>query len=449
MLCVDHNYLCLFLTKTGSVGLVLLEKELIQASGFRNVRSGGEVTGFQFRVRMPSYRGMAASLIDGIGVTVGSLEFPATAPLWTFGGATYTLAELWESDDVRWQLDEAAVVTVPHPGGLPEGIHEVSIELRLRMSYIPIEHQPSTYRETRHITLSSELAGDPFKYGVSLYSFMGDFGTVLDLETALAHVADVGATGIEILGEGHIPGYPNPSTAWIDEWFRLIETYSLEPTNYGSWIDTRLHPSRSMTPVEGAAAIQRDLRLAKQLGFSFVRPKIGVVSSDLVPDPIWTESVERSLELAAELDVVICPEIHSPTPIKHEVVDGYIELIERTGTKHFGILLDTGIFQDRPIPLRPGELPGHRPAFLDGIGVDPADVFDIIDYVVFIQAKFHDIDENLDDQQIPWEPVLRALKEAGYTGYLSSEYEGERIPWRAIEQVRRQHSLMRQTAARL
>ena len=139
--------------------------------------------------------------------------------------------------------------------------------------------------------------------------------------------------------------------------------------------------------------LQRDLRLAKRLGFRFVRPKIGVVSSDLVPDPIWTESVERSLDLAAELDVVICPEIHSPTPIKHEVVDDYIDLIERTGTKHFGLLLDTGIFQDRPIPLRPGELPGQRPAFLDGIGVDPADIADIAKYVVFIQAKFHDIDE--------------------------------------------------------
>ena len=192
--------------------------------------------------------------------------------------------------------------------------------------------------------------------------------------------------------------------------------------------------------------LQRDLRLAKHLGFRFVRPKIGVVSSDLVPDPIWTESVERSLDLAAELDVVICPEIHSPTPIKHEVVDEYIELIERTGTKHFGLLLDTGIFQDRPIPLRPGELPGQRPAFLDGIGVDPADIADIAKYVVFIQAKFHDIDEHLEDQQIPWEPVLQALKDAGYTGYLSSEYEGERIPWRSIEQVRRQHSLIRRIA---
>lgn len=430
---------------------MLLERDILQSTGFRNVREGDEVTGFQFRLRMPSYRGMAASLIDGVSVRVGDLvDVPADVPRWTLQGKTYTLAELWESDGVRWPLEDAAVITVPHPGGLPDGIHEVSIELRLRMSYIPVEHQPSTYRVTRRIALSPEAVGAPFRYGVSLYSFMGDYGTVLDLETAMAAIADIGATGIEILGEGHIPNYPNPPQEWVDEWFRLLEVYGLEPTNYGSWIDTRLHSSgpngRDMIVEEGAQQLQRDLRLAKRLGFRFVRPKIGVVSSDLVPHPIWTEVVEASLPLAEELDVIICPEIHSPTPIKHEVVDEYIEFIERTGTKHFGILIDTGIFQDRPIPLKPGELPGQRPAFLDGIGVDPADFATVAKYTVFVQAKFHDIDDALEDQQIPWEPVLRAMKDAGYTGYLSSEYEGEREPWRSIEQVRRQHSLMRQVA---
>jgi sugar phosphate isomerase/epimerase len=204
-----------------------------------------------------------------------------------------------------------------------------------------------------------------------------------------------------------------------------------------------------MTSQEGAVILQRDLRLAKQLGFSFVRPKIGVVSSDLIPDPIWTESVERSLDLAAELDIVICPEIHSPTPIRHPVVDDYIGLIQRTGTKHFGLLIDTGIFQDRPIPLGPGETRETRPAFLDGIGVDPKDLADIGEYVVFVQAKFHDIDDELVDQQIPWQPVLQGLKDAGYSGYLSSEYEGERTPWRSVEQLRRQHSLLRSVASRL
>lgn len=433
---------------------MLLERDLIQSVGFRNVREGDEITGFQFRVRMPSYRGMAASLIDGIGVSIpGLVDVASEVPLWTLQGRQYTLAELWDGDGVRWPLEDAAIITVPLPGGLPDGVHELSIDLRLRASYIPLEHQPSRYRVTKHVTLAPEASGAPFRYGVSLYSYMGDYGTVMDLETALASIADLGATGVEILGEAHVPNYPHPSDEWVDEWFALLERYGLEPTNLGSWIDTRLHSSgpnaRDMTVDEGAAALQRDLRLAKRLGFRFVRPKIGVVSSDLIPHPIWTEVVEASLPLAEELDVIICPEIHSPTPIKHEVVDDYIALIRRTGTKHFGLLLDTGIFQDRPIPLGPGELPGQRPAFLDGIHVDPADVFDVIENVVFIQAKFHDIDAQLDDQQIPWEPVLKALKGAGYTGYLSSEYEGVREPWRSIEQVRRQHSLMRQIADRI
>ncbi|WP_244229518.1 MULTISPECIES: TIM barrel protein [unclassified Rathayibacter] len=295
--------------------------------------------------------------------------------------------------------------------------------------------------------MSADTPG--FQYGVSLYSFMGDYGTVLGLEEALTVVADLGATGVEILGEGHVPGYPEPTTAWIDAWFASLERHRLEPTNYGSWIDTRLHRDRDMTVEEGTAILTRDLRLASRLGFRFVRPKIGVVSSDLVPHPIWTEVVERSLSTAEELDVVICPEIHSPTPIKHPVVDDYLAFIERTGTKHFGLLIDTGIFQDRPIPLRPGETRETRPAFLDGIGVDPRDLLDVIDHVVFVQAKFHDIDDDLVDQNIPWRPVLQALKDGGYTGYLSSEYEGDRDPWRSIEQLRRQHALMRGIEATL
>ena len=82
------------------------------------IRQARAITGFQLRVRMPSYRGMAASLIDGIAVRVGTLvDVPAEVPLWTFGTTTYTLAELWQSEGVRWQLEDAAVVTVPFPGG--------------------------------------------------------------------------------------------------------------------------------------------------------------------------------------------------------------------------------------------------------------------------------------------------------------------------------------------
>jgi sugar phosphate isomerase/epimerase len=278
-----------------------------------------------------------------------------------------------------------------------------------------------------------------FKYGVSLFSFTNDYGVVMDLEDSMRIISDLGATGLEILGEGHIPNYPNPTDEWLAHWFELLKKYNLEPTNYGSWIDTRLHKGSTIDGKTGAEMLMRDLRLASKLGFKFVRPKIGVVSSELDPDPSWDEAVERSLDLAAELDIIICPEIHQPTPIKHPVVDGYIDFIQRTGTKHFGLLIDTGIFQD----------PETRPAYMRGPRVEPEHLLDIKDYVVFIQAKFINITDEFTDEHIPWQPVLQALKDSGYEGYLSSEYEGERVPWRGVDQVRRQHALMRKVEASL
>ncbi|WP_219893036.1 sugar phosphate isomerase/epimerase family protein [Aquisediminimonas profunda] len=287
-----------------------------------------------------------------------------------------------------------------------------------------------------------------FKYGVSTYSYVDDYGSIMTLEDAFDHISDTGATGIEILGEGQIEGYPEPSSAWLDNWFSLLNRYNLEPTNMCSWVDMRLTLSHNLTVEEGTAELERDLRLAHKLGFKFLRPKFGVTSFDLIPETNWEAYVERNLDLAHKLDVIMCPEIHAPTPIKHQVVDGYINFIERTGTKNFGLMVDTGIFQDRPLTHwgshQINEEARKHMEFLNGIAVNPEEFLDIAKYVVFIQAKFHDIDDNLHDLNIPWKPVISAIKRSGYSGYLSSEYEGLRAPWRAIDQVRRQHVLLRQ-----
>ena len=36
----------------------MIEREVIQSVGFRNVKEDGKITGFQFRVRIPYYRGI-------------------------------------------------------------------------------------------------------------------------------------------------------------------------------------------------------------------------------------------------------------------------------------------------------------------------------------------------------------------------------------------------------
>ena len=80
---------------------------------------------------------------------------------------------------------------------------------------------------------------------------------------------DLGATGVEILADTHIPDYPNPSTRWIDEWHRLVAGYGLTPTCYSSWLDTRLNKGRALMLDEATAILLRDLELAHRLGFRF------------------------------------------------------------------------------------------------------------------------------------------------------------------------------------
>ncbi|GAA3757008.1 hypothetical protein GCM10022240_07310 [Microbacterium kribbense] len=290
-----------------------------------------------------------------------------------------------------------------------------------------------------------------FGLGVSLYSYTEDIGVTMTVEDCIEDVADLGASGLEILGEGHIEDYPSPSTAWIDAWHARNQRLGLTPTLYGSWLDTRRFPGRSMTVAEGAEQLELDLRLAARLGFSFVRPKIGVISADLRVDPIWAEAVERNLELAEELNLVICPEIHWPTVIKSPVVEEYLEFEERTGSGQFGLLIDTGVFDVQRYFRRGGSASfqmgtgGARPPEVPFVPV--SDLAEIMAHVVYFQAKFYEVDDDLVDHYIPWREIIDVVVAAGYTGWLSSEYEGHQEPYRAADQLRRQHALIRSIAA--
>jgi sugar phosphate isomerase/epimerase len=296
------------------------------------------------------------------------------------------------------------------------------------------------------------MSAPAWEYGVSLYSYTGEFGVTKTLDDVVEDVADLGATGLEILGEAHIEDYPNPSTGWIDAWFARNERLGLTPTCYGSWIDTRRFAGRDITEDEAVEQLELDLNLAATLGFKYVRPKLGVVTSDLEPHPVWEPATERVLDLAAEKDIVLCPEIHWPSVIKSKVVDDYLAFIDRTGTEHFGLLMDTGVFQ-RSMHGRSGGTPmrmgdgGGRPPVTPVVPV--SDLEDVLDRVVHVQAKFYEIDDELQDSYIPWQELLELLARRGWQGYLSSEYEGDYASGRAADQLRRQHALLRSITATL
>ncbi|GGL91988.1 hypothetical protein GCM10010129_39690 [Streptomyces fumigatiscleroticus] len=131
----------------------MLDRHIIQNRGIRNVDADGEIIGFQFRLRMPNYRGLWGSLIEGVEVRLDDLYWDRETPRWTLQGRDFSCAELRTSTDVRWQLDEPATITVPHRGGLPAGVHHLKVDIALRAPYIPAEFQPSVFHAERKVTL--------------------------------------------------------------------------------------------------------------------------------------------------------------------------------------------------------------------------------------------------------------------------------------------------------
>jgi sugar phosphate isomerase/epimerase len=294
-------------------------------------------------------------------------------------------------------------------------------------------------------------------FGVSLYSYGGDFLVTMTLEDCLADVADMGAGDIEILADTHIPGYPAPTTAWVDAWHGLVDRHGLTPTCYSSWLDTRLRKDRTLTLDEAVPILVRDLELAHRLGFTIVRPKLGVVSLDLVPDPIWRETVERALPKAEEWGIRIAPEIHAPTALRSKIVEDYLDLARQTD--HFGLLIDTGIFQNAergrvhsdsrfvfgdPDPELAAQVAREMSKPMNE---DPGDLVELMPYVVHVHAKFWDMNDDLTDPHVPYDAVVEALVRGGYRGSLSSEYEGPRDLYRASDVVRRQQLMLRRLVA--
>lgn len=342
------------------------------------------------------------------------------------------------------------------------------------------------------------------KRSVSLYSYQDEYyDKKLDLEGCLRETAKSGATGVELLAEQMIRKFPDPieDEKFRADWFAALDKYGLEPSCYDAFLENRIYENRTLKISEQIKMMKRDIRLASMLGFKNLRT--------LVSTPM--EVIEGSLDYAEKMDVRIGLEVHAPFSLNSDWAEGYMKMIRKTGTKHFGFIPDMGIFC-RNIPdvvrdkaRRVGakeecikivddcyrervekgfvkmkysldlgkanmeyrmangmkemmdavEKAGGGPADIMYAGSsftfswsDPQDIIDNIDYIYHTHAKFYNMSEDYKETAVAIPEVVAAFKKAGYTGYLSSEYEGgEHLRYdmevASVEQVRRHQEALR------
>ena len=336
---------------------------------------------------------------------------------------------------------------------------------------------------------------------VSLYSYQQEYYEgKLDLEGCIREAAKAGSKGIELLAEQMIDSFPVITPQFKEQWFSWMEKYGTTPTCYDAFLENHIYDNRTLTLREQIDMMKRDLNIASELGFTTLRT--------LVSTPM--DVIEGSIPYAEEKNVKICLEVHSPFSLNSGWADGYLEMIHRTGTKYFGFMPDFGIFCRRipdlltqqarrqgcseeaikiveddfqrridrgftkicydtnlgrahdaymkanghpqlmvaleKIHATPAEI-AYANSTYDYTWCDPQDIIDNIQYIYHAHAKFYNMNENGEETSIPIGQVVDAFKKAGYHGYLSSEYEGNRMLNDAfevdsIEQVRRHQAAL-------
>lgn len=337
-------------------------------------------------------------------------------------------------------------------------------------------------------TANVDVAGTGISLGLTLYSLTNEWWSrKYDLESLVAEVAgrDVGP-GVEIVGFQSIRTFPDVDDAFVAKWRGLVDTYGIIPTCLGSNIDVALRPDRLLTTDEMVDYLDRQLDTAAKLGFGIVRIQIGA-------NP---EVLRRCLPTAEKYGITMGMEIHAPESTLSPTILKVREFYDEVGSPLLGFIPDFSSTM-RAVPA--GELADLRRQGLSRQQVDElvsewghgeggaferygrwaegarasgapqaalgaammvftmhgrepvASWAEIADQIVHVHGKCYEFDGTGDEPSIDYPGIANVLVDAGYRGWVSTEWEGHAftLPDEAdgFERVASQQSLLRRSLA--
>lgn len=323
------------------------------------------------------------------------------------------------------------------------------------------------------------MAQHHIQRGVSLYSFQNDtFLRTMSLEDCVRTCAEIGAKGIEVVGEQTFSGWPECGypEAEIAHWHALMERYGTVPVSHDFMLDYKRYKGRPMPFDEQVASVKKDIDFGARLGMKYIRSLVSVAPEVLVAAAPYAE----------DKGITILLEVHAPLHFDHPWIIRHAEAYERANTKALGFLPDMGMFLHRyPRVWKerfvrngvPQAIADHiEKAFEDrtlseyvihdvqqmgGTGIsiamaetlrhnaafEPKRMLEFMHRIHNIHGKFYEMTADDVEPSIPYDEIVAVLRQGGYRGYICSEYEGNR--WvedveevRSVEQVKRQHRML-------
>ena len=115
----------------------MLEPNVIQYRGFRNIEKDGEIIGFQICIRSNYYRGVWLSQLRPGKVIVDGVVYSKDDVIWDINSKEYTVDEMSKNSTDFWNVLDVATLKIVKDGGLEQGFHNVSVRFAASCSYMP------------------------------------------------------------------------------------------------------------------------------------------------------------------------------------------------------------------------------------------------------------------------------------------------------------------------
>ena len=320
---------------------------------------------------------------------------------------------------------------------------------------------------------------DQPQLGLTLFSLtleMREPGYTLEGMIKRAAELDLGP-GLEMVGFQSLRGWPKLDDATIAHVRSLIEDNGFTQTAMSCNLDLARNRAHWMDEAEGIAYLEAQIVTAKRLGYPIAKSAI-----------IQTKSFVQALhEVCDRYEMKFGVEVHSPESVDSPGILELREIFEQLDSPWLGWVPDFSSSMHR---IPPSLIEAHRQSGMPEeltdfasevwnsgssmqekfgifaeqapkLGATPADMgklnmiltmhgcmdprrwSEIMDRTVHVHAKFYGIDEHGDEPSMDTGAIVDVLLEAGYTGSVSSEWEGHAYTdavsgW---DMVRGQHDL--------
>ena len=317
------------------------------------------------------------------------------------------------------------------------------------------------------------------KAGITLFSL----GTAylkgeLDLEGVIRTAAEMGAEGYEIVASQMIPSYPYVSDEFVEFVNEMEKKYGIRPVCYSAQCDRGMLKDRDLTEDEMVSRAITDIISANKLGCTVMREQF----------LLGPNALKRLAPYAEAYNVRVGIEIHNPDSPVTPIMMEYRKVIEESGSKYIGFIVDFGCFATKPnkpywdralaagVPeeilqkaasLRYDDVPqeeafsimgpylGQYPAlggtlssmygfvqFRKNIEKELQGFREIMPYCFEMHGKCHYVDENLHEVSIPYEEIIPVIAQTDFDGFIVTEYE-EEGGYGCIEQTTRHVAMMK------